>query len=566
LALAVLHLGEEPLARQTTRFQIVAPQSATALDFPTVSPDGRRVAFVGTLDGKPLLWVRSFDSLTAKPLAGTAEATFPFWSPDSRFIAFFSQGNLKSIDTSGGPVQTLCAADTPGRGGTWSRDGTIVFGANLGPLRRVAAAGGVPTVVTTVGNGTEQSHRYPQFLPDGRHFLYWLQAADAEKSGIVVGSLDDKPDAKERRHLLASRSMAVYSAGHLLFDRAGTVMGQRFDASRLNLQGDAFPVVQDSFEIYGGRMRLSASSEGTLTYVIGDLKTQLAWFDRQGKALSQLGAPEQQGTPRLSPDQKKVAVFRRDSMGRNDDIWLLDLARDTSTRLTFHASSDMYPVWSPNGDRIVFTSGRAGFMNLYQKALGGSADEQPLLKSAEFQIATDWSSDGRFILYQILQPKRANDLWILPVDHGGPKQAVPAPLLHTEFNETWGQFSPDGHWIAYESNESGRNQVYVMAFPEPGGRVQVSTAGGSHPRWRRDGKELFYINPDNKMIAVDVKANGQQLDLGRPQELFETRAQRLGLPTYDVTANGQRFLINAAAGAEGAPSITVVMNWNPKTR
>ncbi|MEK7752484.1 MAG: hypothetical protein AAB654_11250, partial [Acidobacteriota bacterium] len=432
LALAVVHFRETPPAAPTTRFQVPPPDKATASEYPAISPDGRRLAFAATVEGKTLLWVRPLDSLAAQPLAGTEDATFPFWSPDSRFLAFFSQGKLKKVDVSGGPPQTLCNADTPLRGGAWNRDGTILFvGGNRSPIRRVPAAGGVPTPVTTLDSPTELAHRWPQFLPDGRHFLYWLYAADREKSVVVLASLDDKPDSKERRRLLPGGSMAVYSAGHLLFEREGVLMAQPFDVSGLELRGEPFPVVQQVGQIAGttGWAAFSVSTSGTLAYRTGaGGKTQLAWFDRTGKELGRVGQPEDQSVPRLSPDQKRVAVTRRDAQG-SDDIWLLELARDTSTRFTFHPANDVVPVWSPDGDRIVFASNRDGRYDLFQKASSGAANEELLLKSSETKIPTDWSSDGRFILYHALHPKTRFDLWALPLD--GDRH--PIPILQTEF-------------------------------------------------------------------------------------------------------------------------------------
>ncbi len=562
LALAVIHFRERPPAAPTTRFQVPPPDKSTSNDYPSISPDGRRLAFVATVEGKSLLWVRPLESLAAQPLVGTEEATFPFWSPDSRFLAFFAQNKLKKVDVTGGPPQTLCNAEGTGRGGTWNRDGTIVFGAGARDrLRRVPAAGGAPAPITTLDSQTELSHRWPQFLPDGRHFLYWLYTTDREKSAVVLATLDDKPDSKDRKRLLARGSLTVYSAGHMLFEREETLMAQLFDASRLEFRGEPFPVAQQVGQQVGsqGWWAFSASPDGTLAYRTGGgAKSQLAWFDRAGKELGRLGQPEEQTNPRLSPDQKRVAVGRRESQAA-PDIWLLDLTRETSTRFTFHPAIDGFPLWSPDGGRIVFASGREGPYNLYQKVSSGAANEEPLLKSNETKNPTDWSSDGRFLLYQAIGAKTAYDLWALPLD--GDRK--PFPVLQTEFSETLGQFSPDGRWIAYQSTESGTAHVYVQGFPKSGGKFQVSTTGGGRPRWRRDGKELYYLSTDRKMMAVDVKATAATFEVGRPRELFQTRAATTPfyIHNYDVAADGQRFLINTALEAEGPPPMTVVMNW-----
>jgi eukaryotic-like serine/threonine-protein kinase len=562
--LSIVHLRETPVTALTTRFQVFPPDRATEIDYPTISPDGRRLAFVATVDRRTLLWVRPLDSLIAYSLAGTEDVVSPFWSPDSRFLAFFSSGKLKKIDISGGPPQTVCNAEGTGHGGTWSGDGTILFAARAEPIRRVPAAGGTPAPVTRLDSTTELLHTSPQFLPDGRHFLYWLQAKspDPEKTGVVIGSLDDKPESTERRRLLPSSSRALYSKGYLLFEREGVLMAQPFDAAGLQLRGDPFPVAERVGLIVAryGWSAFSVSSEGTLAYSVGaDAKTQLAWFDRSGQEVGRLGDPEDQLAPRLSPDQKRVAVARYDAQGQLD-IWLIDLIRDTSTRFTFHRSS--VPVWSPDGSRIAYSSNRGGVWDLYQKASSG-AGEDLLLKSSDSKILTDWSFDGRHILYVTPQPKTGYDLWALLLE--GDRK--PLPVVQTEFNEVNGQFSPDGRWIAYASDESTPAQIYVQGFLNSRGKFQISTNGGNRPRWRRDGAELFYLSPDRKMMAVEVKSTATSFEAARPRELFQTRVASAPFvaPTYDVTADGQRFLINTALDeAKGPPPITVVMNWAPK--
>ncbi len=565
LALAgvsLLHFRETTPPILTTRFQVLPPDKATSVEFPTISPDGRRLAFVTTVGGQPLLHVRPLDSLAAQALPGTDQAMFPFWSPDSRFLAFFSQGKLKKVDVSGGPPQTLCDAAAPGRGGSWNREGNIIFtGGSADPLRRVPASGGVPTALTTLDPAAERSHRWPHFLSDGRRFLYWVQGTDLEKSGIFLGSLEDKPDSKERRRILTGASMGVHSAGHLLFAREGILMAQPFDAEKAQLSGEPFPVAQQVGQMGGhpGWFAFSASPGGTLAYRTGGgVKTQLAWFDRAGKQLSTVGAPEDQLALDLSPDHKRVAVSRRDAQGQSD-LALLDLTRDTSARFTFDPGNDNTPVWSPDGSRIVFSSSRQGGFHLYQKASSGAAGEELLLKSGPFTIPTDWSSDGRFILYLIQGGKTGYDLWVLPLE--GDRK--PFPYLQTEFNEYLGQFSPDGHWVAYSSTESTTPQIYVQGFPKSGAKFMVSINGGQRPRWRRDGKELFYLTLDRKMMAVEIKTTATNVEAGKPRELFQTRAVSAfpGFHVYDVTADGQRFFINTDLEAEGPPPMTVVMNW-----
>jgi eukaryotic-like serine/threonine-protein kinase len=559
--LAVVHLRETPLAGPSTRFQVFPPDKATAIDYPTISPDGRRLAFVATVDGKTLLWVRPLDSLTAQSLAGTENAVSPFWSPDSRFLAFFSSGKLKKVDISGGPPQTVSNAEGTGHGGTWGSDGTILFAVGTEPIRRVPAAGGASAPVTRLDSTTELLHTSPQFLPDGRHFLYWLQAKspDPEKTAVVIGSLDDKPESTERRRLLPSTSRALYSAGYLLFERESVLIAQPFNAAGLQLRGDPFPVAEHVGLIAAryGWSAFSVSSEGSLVYSVGaDAKAQLAWFDRAGKDIGRIGDPRDEIALKLSPDQMRVAVAQRDAQGQVD-IWLIDLTRDTSTRFTFHQGS--LPLWSPAGSRIVFNSNRSGVWDLYEKAFSGAGDDL-LLKSSDAKRPTDWSLDGRYILYETRQPNTRIALWALPLE--GDRK--PRPVLQTEFNEVSGQFSPDGRWIAYGSDESTPAQIYVQGFLHVGGKFQISTNGGSWPRWRRDGRELFYLSPDRKMMAVDVKSTATTFEAARPRELFQTRVAAPYAAPYDVTADGQRFLMSTLDEAKGPPPITVVMNWAPK--
>ncbi len=558
-ALAYVHFREP--APVTTRFQVAPPETATNLEFPLISPDGRRLAFVASFDGRRLIWIRPLDSLTARPLAGTDDANFPFWSPDGRSLAFFSGGKLKKIDTAGGPPQTLCDAETPGRGGTWNRDGTIVFvGGSRRPLERVSAAGGTPSAITTLEAKTEISHRWPHFLPDGKRFLYWSMAADRQKSGLILASLDDPPGATERRRLVRGDSMAVYSAGHLLFARDGTLMAQPFDLSAGRVSADAFPIVQQIGRAGGhtGWTAVSASTEGALAYRTGTgALSQLTWFDRNGKQAGLVGALVRQIAPKLSPDGRRVAVSR--DTQTQPDIYLLDLARDAATRFTFHLGSDITPVWSPDGARIAYSSHREDGANLYWRSSSGAGAEELLYKSVDNKYVTDWSPDGRFLLYTSFGGQTGLDILALPLTG----ERKPVSLLETPFSESLGQFSPDGRWMAYHSDESGTPQVYVQGFPNAGGKFQVSTTGGMRARWRRDGREIYFVGADSKMMAVDVKASGTSLEIGRPRELFQTRMVVTTPYThgFDVSGDGQRFLVNRSDEAEAASPLTVVMNW-----
>ncbi|HEV8132988.1 MAG TPA: protein kinase [Acidobacteriota bacterium] len=563
LPFAILYFRRSPgQTPPVTRFFIYPPEKAYFGGSFTVSPDGRRVILRINSEGKVLLWVQALDSLTAKPLAGTEDASYPFWSPDSRFIGFFSGGKLKKIEVTGGPAQTLCDAPVA-RGGTWNRGGVIVFAPTAsGALYRVPAGGGTPAPLTMLDASREEtSHYHPSFLPDSRHFLFLANSPHQESAGIYVGTLD----SRETKLLVNTDASAAYAPpGYLLFLRDRTLMAQSFDADRLELTGEPFPVAEQVDRLgQGVRYALfSVSETGVLVYRSGSSdNVQLIWFDRAGKQLGAIAPKGNYATPWLSPDEKRVAVGHVEPNARNSDIWLIELARGTPTRFTFGQRDSTTPIWSPDGSRVVFSSDRDGLMNLYQRAASGTGNDEILLKSDNHKLCNDWSLDGKLILYSAY-PKGGNgDLWVLPISG----QQKPFPFLQTEFNEAQGRFSPDGKWIAYASNESGTWQVYVQSFPFPGGKWQVSTNGGAQPQWRRDAKELFYISADRKLMAVDVKANGSTFDAGAPKELFELRLQTVGLPGprnyYAVAADGRRFLVASVPEERISTPTTVVLNW-----
>jgi Tol biopolymer transport system component len=519
-----------------------------------VSPDGHRVAFVAmSADGRYLLWVRSLDTLTAQALAGTEGASSPFWSPDSRLLGFFAGGKLKKIEASGGPPITLCDAPN-NRGGAWSRDGVIVFNpANLVALQKVFASGGAPTAATVLGQ-RETAHMRPSFLPDERHFLY--RAYTGSTAGpIYLASLD----SSERKVLLNADSQNVlYTQGHLLFLRETTLMAQPFDARRLVLTGDAFPIA-DQIQTTGINPPygvFSTSENGVLGYQTGTGgAANLVWFDRAGKQVSVLGDPAAYSDPELSPDGKRASVSISD--GKQRDIWLYDVARGLRTRFTFDPADELQTIWSPDGSRVVFNSRRKGHLDMFQKASSGAGSEDALFEDNLEKYPVSWSPDGRFILYVSFGSPTGLDLWVLPLS--GDRK--PVPFLNTKFNEAAGQFSPDGRWVAYQSDESGKNEVYVTPFPGPGGKWQISTGGGGFPRWRHDGNEIFYLAPDNKLMAAAVNGKGSSFEVGAVKPLFETRAV-VGLRNrYAVSADGPRFLINTAPEQAASAPITVVLNW-----
>jgi Tol biopolymer transport system component/predicted Ser/Thr protein kinase len=529
-----------------------------------VSPDGHQIVFAATnADGTTLLWVRSLDTLAAQSLPGTEGAGRPFWSPDSRFLGFFSGGKLKKIQVSGGPPIALCDAPD-GLGGTWSRDGVIVFAPrNASVLQKVSDSGGVPTAATVFDAG-EVGHRRPFFLPDGRHFLYYAAGSGTPGGGpVYVSSLD----SAERKLLINSDSVnVVYSQGHLLFLRETTLMGQEFDARRLTVTGEAFPIAE---HIQGGSQIqttnanppyafFSASENGVLAYQTGRGApgSQLLWFDRAGQQIAVLGDSRAYTDLELSPDQKRASVSSSSQAGI--DIWLYDVARGLPTRFTFGPGAAGASIWSPDGSRIVFNAFRKGHFDLYQKSSSGAGMEEVLLQDNLNKTPESWSPDGQFILYVTAGATTGNDLFVLPLS--GDRK--PFPFLQTQFNEFAGQFSPDGRWVAYASNESGRYEVYVAPFPGPGGKWQISTAGGSFPRWRRDGAEIFYQALDNTLMAAAVNGKTSSFQVGAVKPLFQTH---LVGPRheYDVSADGQKFLINSSPQQNGAGQapITVVLNW-----
>ena len=567
----VLHWSHTPEKPRVVRSYVKATLSSGFLFSGQVSgfalsPDGLRLAYVAlNANGKGGLWVRPLDSLQAQPLAGTDDASYPFWSPDSRTIGFFAGGKLKRIEASGGPPLTLCDAPLP-RGGSWSQAEEILFAPNLNaPLFRVSASGGTATPVTSLDAAKgEVTHRWPQFLPDGRHFLYLAGSPYGLKenpmNSVVVGSLD----SKERKLLMHTHSSATYASGHILFLRQNTLMAQPFDAKRLEFTGEAFPVADPVREEETTiRSYFSASQNGVLTYLegTGEADRELVWIDRSGKTVGKVPGQDAYSAPRISPDGKKVAYVRGAS---GFDIWSYDLARGVKTPLTFGSGSgqsNLFPVWSPDGQRIAYTSVRGGKFGFYQRPADGSGSEEVLLEGTDYvKYLSDWSPDMNYLSYQDNHQGVAST-FVLPLS----AERNPHPFLQSPFTTVRASFSPDGKWLAYCSNESGDLKAYVVPFPGPGGKWQVSSGGGDFPRWRRDGKELFYFSLDNKMMAVEIKASGSSFVIGAVRQLFETRAYRSQVGAYDVTADGQRFILAYEPGQPNE-AITLVENWDAESK
>jgi Tol biopolymer transport system component len=529
---------------------------------PVLSPDGRRMAFAATDSSRMTrLWVRHLDSLTARAVPGTEGAALPFWSPDSRSLGFFADGMLKRVELSGGPALTLCNAPVA-TGGSWSPEGVIVFATGTtNPLYRVSSSGGAAILLTSP-SAEVYSHRWPQFLPDGRRLLYFGMSGRRETRGIYVVSIDES----DARLLVTTESGGAFAparggkgAAHLLFVREGALMAQPLDPASLTLTGDAFSIAAKVPENRIQRTPLfGVSARETLVYRTGGDTTarQLTWFDRSGNELGTLGPPGPYRDVVLSPDGERVALIRLDP---NTDVWVFDLSQGTSSRLTFDPFQDVYPMWSPDGRRIAFSSSRDGPHDLYHKASTGVGEEEPLLRSADNKFLHDWSRDGRYLAYHVPTPRGDADIWVLPLGDG----QKPIPLLTSGAEERQPVFSPDVRWVAYVSNESARHEVYVQAWPPTGSKWQVSTAGGFRPSWRADGKELFYIAADGKLMAVPVQI-GELFQARMPEPLFETRldaAADFSSRPYTVTADGQRFLmIVSTAGSDSLP-FTVVLDW-----
>jgi len=569
-ALAFVYFHQTSPPGQTLRYTIAAPEGSTVHSF-AISPDGRTLVVAAEVNGKRQLWLRAMDALQAQPMPFTEEATYPFWSPDSRYIGFFAEGKLKKVAASGGPAQSLCDAPD-GRGGSWNRDDVIVFSPNNfdGRIQQVAAAGGVSSDVTKTSFG---DRRHPVFLPDGRHFLDMARRGTDQSYGVYVSTLD----GKENRRILADLSSAVFApparsdrTGHILFVRENTLMALPFNAASAQVSGEVFPVAEGvSLTSNNTYLPAAVSDNGVLLYETGGAAggtNQIGWYDRTGKSLGPVGMPGAVFDPAISPDEKSI-MFRRNSP-THFDLWVRDLSRGTETRFTSDVSFNIAPVWSPKGDRIVFASLRKSPYNLYKKAASGSAQDELLLPNTVADFPEQWSRDGRFIVYAEADPKNKYDLWVLPTGDGTADRKA-MPFLRTEFDELLGQLSPDSHWMAFTSDRSGQREVYVRPFPPSDGEWTISIAGGQAPRWRGDGKELYFEAADGKMMAVPVKAVAgpkPSFEAGTPAALFDAHMAtnvNSGLFEYDVTADGKRFLICTTIGSGAAsPPLTVVTNWS----
>jgi Tol biopolymer transport system component len=537
-----------------------------------ISPDGRNIVFVAGAQSAFQIWLRPMGTEGARPIQGTEGGAFPFWSPDSQFVAFFAGGKLKKVAIAGGPPVELADA-AAGRGGSWSRDNVIVFdGATGSGLFRVSSGGGAPTAVTALAEG-EDAHRWPHFLPDGRHFFYTAvtgPCCPATKPGTIkIGSLDQhEPPAA----VLQADSSAIYAFNRMLFARDQTLMAVAFDPDRRQLAGDAIPVTARVSTEGSRYVSASVSENGTLVYASGgSLNTQLTWFDRAGKILGTLGDGWVDVNLSLSPDERQIALALRSGSAENLDIWTIDVARNLRNRVTSDAQPEGWPVWSPNGTVIVFGSVSRGLggppekARLMQTPINETAAKETLFEAGgtpsrpcgprQCVLApTDWSADGRFVLYTFIGNfPVTSDIWALPLFG----ERKPFPVIQTEFSESQGALSPDGRWIAYTTDETGQPNVHIQPFLRAGGKQRISPNGGRNPHWRADGRELFYLDAAGTMTAVPIDPTAGSA-AGLPKTLFQAGVVSTN-NMYAVTKDGQRFLVNRNAAI--ATPLTVILNW-----
>ncbi len=563
-------LRPRPVPQRPVRSYLVAPEKAT-FDFrasvggPVLSPDGSKLVFAARdANGVSSLWIRPLDSLSAQPLRGTENAYFPFWSPDGRWVGFFITGKLCKIDTTGGPPETLCDAPN-GRGGAWSRDGVIVFAPDVfGGLARVSAAGGTPVPLSEAKPSQEGfSERWPAFLADGRRFIYWaggpLNSGEVKTDGIYLGSLDGAAP----RLLFPSDSNALYAPpGYLLYLRAQTLMVQPFDAGSGDITGDAFPIAEDIANPQNYRLGdFSVSEDGTLVYQTGETGlAQLVRLDTAGRQVGTIAEPAAIDGFRLSPDGKFVAEQVSDARSKNVDLWVVDLARGVRTRFTFEPGLEISPVWSPDGKRIAYTANPQGHMDIYVKNADGSGQAEPLVSSEVTMYADDWSPDGHTLSMTVIDPRgnTITDIWTVSLkgDH------TPKPFLATQFVEGNSTFSPDGKWLAYQSDESGRSEVYLTPFPGPGGKWQISQGGGAEPTFRRDGGALLYRAPDGSLFETSVAMRGSAVEVGTPRQLFAAPSMTGSgtARTYALSQRGDHYLFLRPIENVETP-LTLVTHW-----
>jgi Tol biopolymer transport system component/DNA-binding winged helix-turn-helix (wHTH) protein len=562
---AVLHVQQTPADARVLSLQVNPPEGSeftfgTAAAGISVSPDGRDLAYVATDHGKPAIWVRPLDGTGGRLLAGTEDGGLPFWSPDSKSLAFISHNKLQRVYLSGGTPQTICDVGQA-RGGSWGDDGRILYGGWNSGLFQVPASGGQASPLTMLdGSRGEVFHYWPQILPGG-HFLYFVRSNKPENTGVYAASFAKPHEAVQ---LLSTEANAVYApawggarnrAGYLLWLRSSTLVAQNFDAATLKLSGVPRPIADPVARVgVNGQMEVTVSDSGILVYGSANPLRQFKLVDRTGKPRASLGEPALNAFFHLSPDGKRVVVTRINSVGT--DLWILEVDRGVPSRFAARLGLNLSPVWSPDSQTILYASDAP--LNLFRKSANGTGAEQRLTKSPNAQFPMDWSRDGRFILYEEEAiPGSQRSLWTLPMRAG---DAKPKPYQHTTFNESNGKLSPDTRWVAFQSDESGRFEIYVDQFPEPRGKVRISTGGGVLPRWSSDGRELFFVSEDSILMSVSLTPGGVSLEPSPPRALFPLLVLDTDVSPYDVTGDRESFLVLEAAEHAAQP-LTVIANW-----
>ncbi len=543
---------------QTLRYRIPSPAGLTFIDSPKLSPSGRYLAYNATdSTGTSRVWVQPLDSFAARSLEGTEGASRPFWSPDSRALAFFAGGRLKRVDVGGGPVQTL-TDQVNGSDGAWSQEGFILFDGRTGDsLRVVPAGGGVPAPATRLDRAAgEVTHGWPYFLPDGKHFVYQVNYAGGRGDSLKVGELGDF----ETRTLGPGNSRVEFAEpGYLLYVGDGTLLARRFDPGSLTFKSDPFPVTEAVTTTAYGLADFSLSANGILAYRRGETQNRrLVWTDTAGKILGTAGKPAAYLAPVLDPSGTRIAVGVLDDRLGTFDVWILETTRGTASRLTFSPKQDWFPVWSPDGTRVAFASDRDGSSNIYVKSANGSGEATPVWKDDGRVLPTSWSADGKTLFAMRSDPETDWDIWAVPMEGDG----KPYPVVQTPLYEGRGMISPDGRWIAYPSSESQRVQIYVQAFPGPGGKWQISTDGGDETQWSADGKTLYYLDLSRNLMAVDIRTEGG-FQAGVPRRLFPANVVQslTDRNRFAVSGDGSRVLLVSTNSSQTLEPTTVVVNW-----
>jgi Tol biopolymer transport system component len=564
ISVALVFLWPRAPTPETRTFRLAVPPPEhtgfSLVSLPALSPDGRYLAFATGSGRQVRLWIRDLNATQSREIPSTEGAFDPFWSPDSRSIAFFVPGKLKRvavdpIAVEHGPVTTICDADD-GRGGTWNRDGVIVFAPTFGsPLYRVPAGGGTPERLTELEqSGGETSHVFPWFLPDGNHYLYTSRNADPGRNAVFVADLKK---GTRSRIVNVSSNAAYAPPGYLLYIRAGTLMAQAFDDRRLRTKGEPFAVAEQAGFLPGSLQgQFTVSQTGLLSYYSGSnpLLSQLTWVNREGKPLETIGEPDIMQAPALSPDGTTVAVDRLDAVIGTYDLWLYNLPKRAVSRLTFDSANDMFPVWSRDGQSILFSSDRGGKLALYEKKASGADTEHLLLQMEGITLPTD-GSGKEFLLFSNHSPQAESNLFRLPLA----PEAKPVPLVHSKGSVSHGRVSPDGRWLAYDSDETGTAQVFVAQgkWQVSGGNATIE--GGTRPVWSQDGRELFYVSTSGKVMRVAIDTAGT-FTHSQPQPMFEVRMPPMS--PFAISQDGKRFLVLNGIEPDVTTPITVVVNWD----